>query len=250
MTEVRLLVTRFAPHAQRLTDLLNEQGIFAIAQPLLAVQKTAEFDNAGEVFAKHYDYIIAVSPNAVDYTDQALRGLKWPQTNYLAVGKGTQSKLKTVTAQDVVIPEKCFDSEGLLDLPALADLPGKQILILRGVGGRELLCGTLTERGAIVDYYQPYQRVAINLSGDYLIKKWQRKEINGAIISSIELLERLITVVPVAAQGWLKSITIYAPSLRITERAKFLGWSDVKMFPGMSDQQIVDYFKEQLKIKR
>ncbi|HEY5715135.1 MAG TPA: uroporphyrinogen-III synthase [Psychromonas sp.] len=243
MTEARLLVTRFAPHAQRLTDLLNEQGIFAVAQPLLAVQKTGEFNNASRVFAKHYDYIIAVSPNAVDYTDQALAGMNWPQTNYLAVGKGTQAKLIRATAQNVDIPEKCFDSEGLLDLPALSDLQGKHILILRGVGGRELLCDTLTKRRAVVDYYQPYQRVAIDLSDSDFIREWQRKEINGAIISSIELLERLIAVVPVTAHAWLKSLTVYAPSQRITEQAKRWGWSDVKILPGMSDEQIVDYFK-------
>ena len=244
MVEARLLVTRFAPHAQRLTDLLNKQGIFAIAQPLLAVQKTDEFDNPRKLLANFYDYIIAVSPNAVDYTDQALAGINWPQTNYLAVGKGTQTKLKIATAQNVVVPERCFDSEGLLDLPALSDLQGKHILILRGVGGRELLCDTLTKRGAVVDYYQPYQRVAIELSGPDLIREWQRKDINGAIISSIELLERLIAVVPVTAQTWLKSITVYAPSLRITEQAKHWGWSDVKILPGMSDEQIIDYFKD------
>ena len=249
MTEIRLLVTRFAPHAQRLTNLLNAQGIVAVAQPLLAVKKTAEFDNAIQVFAKHYDYIIAVSPNAVDYTDQALLGRHWPQTSYLAVGQGTQKKLKTVTAQDALIPEKCFDSEGLLALPTLTNLQGKNILILRGVGGRELLCDTLTKRRAKVDYYQPYQRVAIDLRGADLIEKWQQKGINSAIISSIELLERFITVVPVAAHGWLKSLTIYAPSQRITEQATSWGWSDVKILPGMSDQQIVDYFKDQLKIK-
>lgn len=243
MKEVRLLVTRFAPHAQRLTDLLNAQGTVAFAQPLLALQKTTEFNNVSKVLAKNYDYIIAVSPNAVDYTDQALAGINWPQTGYLAVGKGTQAKLKRATAQNVDIPEKCFDSEGLLDLPLLSALQGKQILILRGVGGRELLCDTLTQRGAIVDYYQPYQRVAIALCGKSLIKEWQQQNINGAIISSIELLERLMAVVPLAAQKWLKSLTIYAPSERILDQAKRWGWSNTKVLPGMSDQQVIDYFK-------
>jgi len=243
MKEVRLLVTRFAPHAQRLTDLLNAQGTIAFAQPLLALQKTTEFSHVGKILEKNYDCIIAVSPNAVDYTDQALAGLDWPQAEYLAVGKATQAKLKTASAQNVVVPEQCFDSEGLLDLPLLSDLPGKQILILRGVGGRELLCDTLTQRGAIVDYYQPYQRVAIVLCGEVLIKEWQQQNINGAIISSIELLERLMSVVPPAAQEWLKSLTIYAPSERITAQAKRWGWSNTKVLPGMSDQQVIDYFK-------
>jgi uroporphyrinogen-III synthase len=243
MKKERLLVTRFAPHAQRLADLLNAQGIVAFAQPLLAVQKTVEFNNVSKVLGKHYDYIIAVSPNAVDYTDNALAHIDWPQAEYLAVGKGTQAKLKIATGQNVLVPEKCFDSEGLLDLPTLSDLQGKQILIVRGQGGRELLCDTLTKRGAIVDYYQPYQRVAITLCGETLIKEWQQQNINGAIISSIELLERLLTIVPVAGQEWLKSLTIYAPSERITDQAKRWGWSETKVLPGMSDQQVLDYFK-------
>ena len=243
MKEVRLLVTRFAPHAQRLTDLLNAQGIVAFAQPLLALQKTTEFNHVSKVLAKHYDCIIAVSPNAVDYTDRALAGLNWPQTEYLAVGLATQAKLKTATAQHVVVPERCFDSEGLLDLSLLSDLQGKQILILRGLGGRELLCDTLTQRGAIVDYYQPYQRVAIVLCGKALTKEWQQQNINGAIISSIELLERLKDVVPSAAQEWLRTLTIYAPSERILDQAKRWGWSNTEVLPGMSDQQVVDYFK-------
>ncbi|MFT7423096.1 MAG: uroporphyrinogen-III synthase [Psychromonas sp.] len=243
MKELRLLVTRFAPHAQRLANLLNAQGTVAFAQPLLTLQKTAEFNRVSKVLEKNYDYIIAVSPNAVDYTDQALAGINWPQTEYLAVGKATQAKLKIATTQNVVVPEKCFDSEGLLDLPLLVNLQGKQILILRGLGGRELLCDTLTQRGAIVDYYQPYQRVTILLCGETLIKEWQQQNINGAIISSIELLERLMDVVPLAAHEWLRTLTIYAPSERILDQAKRWGWSNTKVLPGMSDQQIIDYFK-------
>ncbi|ABM05324.1 uroporphyrinogen-III synthase [Psychromonas ingrahamii 37] len=243
MKEARLLVTRFAPHAQRLVNLLNAQGTVAFAQPLLALQKTTEFNHASKVLAKNYDYIIAVSPNAVDYTQKALAGINWPQTEYLAVGLATQAKLKAATTQNVVVPEKCFDSEGLLDLPLLLNLQGKHILILRGVGGRELLCDTLRQRGAIVDYYQPYQRVAIVLCGKALIKEWQQQNINGAIISSIELLERLMSVVPLAAHEWLKELTIYAPSERILDQAKRWGWSNTKVLPGMSDQQVIDYFK-------
>ena len=38
MAKPRLLVTRFAPHAQQVANLLNEQGIFCHAQPLLEVK--------------------------------------------------------------------------------------------------------------------------------------------------------------------------------------------------------------------
>ena len=38
MAKPRLLITRFAPHAQRLADLLNEQGIYSLAHPLLEIK--------------------------------------------------------------------------------------------------------------------------------------------------------------------------------------------------------------------
>lgn len=243
MAKPRLLITRFAPDAQRLANLLNAQGIFSLAQPLLCVQKTAEFANAHCVLAKGYDYIIAVSRNAVDYTHQALAGQIWPDTSYLAVGKGTQALLQGASGHTVQIPNGAFDSEGLLDLPCLNHISGKKILILRGEGGRELLAQTLAERGAVVAYYQPYQRVALNLNGPLLVNKWQQLEINGAIISSVELLERLIELVPKENRNWLEKLTIYVPGRRIASRASTLGWRKVKVLSGMQDKQIADYFK-------
>ena len=126
MNKPRLLVTRFAPHGQRLTALLKKHGVAAFAQPLLQVQQTTEFANADRVFTKKYDRIIAVSHNAVDYTDKALANTDWPKCQYFAVGKGTQTKLKNATGQEVIIPEKFFTSEGLLALPQLADLNNKK----------------------------------------------------------------------------------------------------------------------------
>lgn len=243
MAKPRLLVTRFAPHALRLANLLNAQGIFAVAQPLLDVQKTAEFADPSPVFTKTYDYIIAVSRNAVDYTNQALAENSWPRSCYLAVGKGTQAELCRATGQTVFVPERQFDSEGLLALPCLAQIQNKRILILRGLGGRELLANSLTARAATVDYYQPYQRTAINLNGLLMVEKWQLQNINGIIISSVELLKRLLEVVPQGELNWLKTTTIYAPSQRITEQASLAGWSNVQVLPSMLDKQIVDYFK-------
>ena len=243
MVKPRLLVTRFAPHALRLANQLNSQGIFALAQPLLEVQNSAEFTNVHLLFTKTYDYIIAVSCNAVDYTALALAGNRWPATRYLAVGKATQAKLQSVTGQQVIVPDAQFSSEGLLALPCLAQLQGKRVLILRGVGGRELLADRLTARGAAVDYYQPYQRVALNLCGPLLVEQWQQQNINGAIISSIELLERLLDIVPESALSWLKTLTIYAPSKRIAGHARLSGWANAEVLPGMRDQQIVAYFK-------
>lgn len=243
MDKPRLLVTRFAPDAQRLANALNSNGIFAIPQSLLAIEKSAEFNNVSFLFTNSYDYIIAISSNAVNYTHQALLGSKWPTSHYVAVGKTTQAVLSKVTGQIVTAPETLFTSEGVLELPCMKEVVGKRIVILRGVGGRELLAQKLTARGAMVEYYQPYQRVALKLNGKLLVQEWQQQGVNGVIISSGELLQRLLALVPENNIDWLKTLTIYVPSMRLAEQAHFYGWNHVQVFPGVQDNQILNYFK-------
>ena len=239
MAKARLLITRFAPHAQRLADLLNERGIFCLAQPLLEVKA---IDDCCKPFIKHYDFIIAISCNAVEHTHRILDGDEWPKSHYLAVGNTTKLLLEEKINHSVSAPFETFNSEGLLALPALQQLNNCSVLILRGVGGREYLKEQLLERGASVDYYESYQRVAINCSRSAMLHKWQQQNINSAIISSIELLQQLIKVVPSENESWLKSLTLYAASERILQYAQELGFQKTALLPSIADQEIIDYF--------
>lgn len=244
MNPPRLLITRFAPHAERLSKrLTNELGVFSIAQPLLKVVQTDEFDCANAVLHKDYDHIIAVSSHAVEYTDQALLG-NWPKAQYFAVGKATKCSLEGCVNERVSSPKNAFNSEGILALAAFKNVSKQNVLILRGKGGREFLADTLKSRGATVTYFQPYQRVAVTFDNLHLIKNCQQKKINGAIITSIELLNQLIHITPTEDLNWLKSITIYSASDRISNQANLLGWDDAVTLPGISDQEIIRYFNE------
>jgi len=239
MAKPRLLITRFAPHAQRLADLLNEQGIYSLAQPLLETQAS---DDGVNPFKRHYDFIIAISANAVAYTHRVIATENWPISHYLAVGQTTASLLKANTKQPVEIPIREFNSEGLLALDALQTLIGCSVLILRGVGGREFLKEQLIKRGAQVDYYEPYQRVAIKLPISMSVHKWQQQAINGVIISSIELLEQLMAITEAKHQGWLKSLTLFVVSERILKYAQHLGFNKITLLPSSTNQNIIDYF--------
>lgn len=241
MVKPRLLVTRFAPHAQQVADQLNEQGIFAIAQPLLEIEPV---EHAIPPFDKPYDIVIAVSCNAVDFSNKQYKKM-WPNARYFAVGKATQSRLATIVDQSVCVPDADFSSEGLLALPMLQQLTNKKILILRGVGGREFLRETLLSRGASVDYYESYQRVAIKLSRAMTVQKWQQEVINGAIISSIELLEQLIKITIDEDIHWLHSLRVFAPSDRILKHAISLGFQKTALLPGMSNQELINYFTDE-----
>ena len=239
MAKPRLLITRFAPHAQRLASVLNEQGIYSLAQPLLEIKSV---DNCINPFIKHYDFIIAISCNAVEYTNKIVADAEWPNSHYLAVGHATQTLLEKRVNSTVSVPITTFNSEGLLSLPVLKRLEHCSVLILRGIGGREHLKEQLIERGAHVDYCESYQRVAIKLPRSVMLHKWQQQNINGVIISSVELLEQLINVVPSENKSWLKSLTLFAASERILQYAQILGFHKTALLPSIANQEIIDYF--------
>ena len=238
----RLLITRFSPHAEFLAEELNDVGFFSIAQPLLTVTAIEDTITLNNFKSGLYDVVIAVSGNAVKYSQQQM-GDCWPTTRYIAVGDSTQKLLSEATQQIVLYPKTRFDSEGLLDLDVLQSVKDKRILILRGEGGRDLIEDTLIERGAKVEFFQTYKRIKLDLDGQQLVDNWQQASINGAIISSIEILNQLFVLVPNKYFGWLSSLTIYAPSQRINDHAISLGLKHVKLLPSLRTDHIIKFFK-------
>ena len=240
--EPRLLVTRFAPHAERLANSLNDSGCFSIAQPLLTVTELDDPKTLDTFLSGYYDYVIAVSGNAVRYAQQQIN-IDWPKACYLAVGQSTQNILNEVTVQDVLCPLTRFDSEGLLDLDELKSIKNKRVLILRGEGGRDLLETTLIERGAKVDFFQTYKRIKIDLNGHELVNNWQQASINGAIISSVEILNQLFMLVPKEYTSWIGELIFYVPSERVAKQAALLGAQHIVLLPSLHTDQIVEFFK-------
>jgi len=237
----RLLITRFAPHAQELVDALAEVGCFSIAQPLLTVVGLNDPKTLDTFLSEHYDAVIAVSGNAVKYAEYNILDA-WPKAQYFAVGESTRDKLALACQQQVTCPLFRFDSEGLLALDALQNVDGKRILILRGKGGRNLLENTLVERGAEVDFFQTYKRVKLDLDGTDLVNFWQQASINGAIISSVEILNQLFVLVPKEYTSWLCMLTFYVPSQRVANQARLLGVENIILLPSLHTNQIVDFF--------
>lgn len=238
----RLLITRFEPYGRELVEHLNTIGCFAIAQPLLTVTALYDETMRDSFLSGHYDLIIAVSGNAIQYAQQQINAC-WPDAIYLAVGKSTQKQLIAASGQPVFCPNSRFDSEGLLALEQLQSVQSKRILILRGEGGRDLLESILTERGAKVDYFQTYKRIKIDLNGHELVKNWQQALINGVIISSAEILNQLFALVPNKDTSWLSKLIFYVPSQRVAEQASLLGAKHVVLLPSLHTQQIVEFFK-------
>ncbi|ELR63224.1 Uroporphyrinogen-III synthase [Photobacterium marinum] len=227
-----ILITRPAPECHQLTQQLHAAGISAIAQPLLEIQPGQQLPSLIPQLnsLQPDDFLIAVSVHAVNLAHNYLMShdASWPKNvHYMAVGHKTAAALEKCTGCDVLSPVSRCDSEGLLALPALAQLQGRRIVILRGNGGRELIYQTLQQRGADVSYCETYQRSWIALDGKQLSQVWQARHVSSLVVTSGEQLAYLSSLVPESDKAWFLQCHLFVPSQRIADQALQLGFRTI-----------------------
>lgn len=192
---VGVLVTRPAEQAERLVALIDAAGGHAIRFPTVAIAPPADPQALAAVLDRlaEFDLAIFISPTAVEqaFKQLAQRGRLLPATLTVAgVGAGTAAAL-TAHGIDAVTPPERFDSEGLLALPALADVAGRHVVIFRGDGGRALLGDTLRARGATVAYAECYRRVRPTADVTALSARWARGDVDVVSVTSVTALANL-----------------------------------------------------------
>lgn len=157
----RVLNTRPAHQAAGLSAALAAAGAEVAELPLITITRLplAPEDERLLLDLDRYDGVFFVSANAarlgLDAVANAWAQWPWRLPAY-AVGASTAAVLADA-GLEAVLPARA-DSEGLLALPALQAVAGQRFLLLRGEEGRELLPGTLRERGARVDVIALYRR--------------------------------------------------------------------------------------------
>jgi uroporphyrinogen-III synthase len=158
-----VMVTRPEEQAHGLIDAIKARGGRVVFAPMIAIEPVESGDVRQRLSAlDDYDALIFISRNAADIglRQIAAEGSRITRQHVFAVGVGTASRLHELGVADVHAPRSQFSSEGLLKLPGLSahEINGKRVLIIRGVGGRELLAHALQQRGAQVDYCEVYER--------------------------------------------------------------------------------------------
>lgn len=209
-----VLVTRPRAQAAELIAAIEHQGGTAIAFPVIEIVPRVASDIAADVATlPRPDIALFVSRNAVchglAYANGALKG---------AIGSTTAAVIEAAGARVEIVPENGYDSESLLAEPALKDVAGKQIRIIRGDGGRELLASTLSERGAEVHYLSVYERRLPESSRRSLATieaTWREGRINVITVMSVETLNNLIDLLPDWCVQHLDEVPLVTPSARV-----------------------------------
>lgn len=221
---LKILVTRSRDQAWVLAQGIEQAGGSPLLFPLLdiAPRQDQQALIAQVAHLADADLAIFISPNAVQYGMAAIRaaGCSLPASLAIAtVGQGSAKALFEQGVRDVLVPEHRYDSEGLLALPQLQQIAGKQVMIFRGEDGRALLGDTLKLRGAQVEYVACYSRSKpVNDVGVLT------NELPDAItVTSSEALGHLWQMLPVRLRG----TPIFATHPRIADLAREQGWQHV-----------------------
>ncbi len=223
---LRVLVTRPPHQAGHLCDLIAASGGHPVRFPLLAIRDLSANPAVQARLSRLAEYHLAIfiSPNAVRFGLAAInRHLGLPSTIKLAtVGRGSALALEQALgrAPDIV-PTEHYDSEGLLALPALQQVSGQRVLVIRGEGGRELLTDTLRQRGATVDHLEVYRRKCP--VPDVSVTEWLDKT-DIITITSSEALQNLMALTPAAQRTQLLTKPLVVVSERTAALAQALGF--------------------------
>jgi len=224
-----ILVTRPAGQARHLASLIEAAGGRPILFPGIEIE---EFPERPLPPLEDFDLAIFVSPTAVQCCLKKLA--TWPrEIPVAAIGKGTRRVLERHGVSDVLVPEAAADSEALLAAPAMQEVAGKKILIIRGEGGRELLGDKLTERGAQVEYAECYRRVPPRADPTPLLSAWD--QVHAVTVSSAEALDNLLRLFGSKLSG----TPLFVAHARIAEHARRAGVSEV-IVAGPGDEEMLE----------
>jgi uroporphyrinogen-III synthase len=225
-----ILVTRPEGTAAPLCELIRDAGGDAVRFPAIDILPPANPDVVRSLLSSAnlalQSVVIFVSPTAVSMAFEIMQGT-WPEgVAVAAVGKGTARALRARGVQRVLVPADGADSEALAALPALQELAGRAVLIVRGAGGREWLGETLRARGAVVAYAECYRRAMPTADAAPIVARWQAGELAAMAVTSRDALDNLLRLFATIADIVLAT-PVFASHPRIAEHARLRGFRTV-----------------------
>lgn len=238
-----VVLTRPAHAAAESTAALARAGAGVVSLPLLEIVPVPAALDPSSVSAA--TGAVFVSANAVDCGLPQLRaGGFGDGTACFAVGEATARALRAAGQTQVFAPAEGFDSEHLLALPALQDVQGRTLLLVKGRGtteGRALIAETLAARGATVVAVPCYERRRAPIPAADRARILQCLHAARPVIivaASTESLEALEDAFSDAASV-LRRAVLAVPHARVAAAARDCGFSRVWIV-ALSAQNLVE----------
>ncbi|CAJ0879381.1 hypothetical protein R20233_02504 [Ralstonia sp. LMG 32965] len=251
-----VVVTRPRAQAPMLVAALERHGLRTHQFPLLDIAPTPNLDDLRAALSdpSRYALVVFVSPNAVQQAFAAMpEGFRWPQEVPVAVvGPASAQALAThgvappahrVIKPDTHADDARQDSEALYERLDVPSLGGREVLIVRGNGGREWLADQLREAGASVRTVEAYRRsVPVPDAAAWLALRAVLSARHAWTLTSSEAVRNLDELARAnlspADLDTLHGAPCFASHARIVEQAKSLGFRDVTL-TGAGDDRLL-----------
>jgi uroporphyrinogen-III synthase len=182
--------------------------------------------------------VVFTSPAAVRAAPRLAALRRRRAQAWCAVGAGTAAALRRAGLEPVAVPER-MDSEGLLALPELRDVRGIAVGLVTAPGGRDAIAPALRARGAQVRRADVYRRLPLPPSPRTLARLRALDAPAVLVASSGEALERTMQALPADLAARLRAGPLVVASARLAERARALGFADIRLARGPRPADLV-----------
>ncbi|MCY4421332.1 MAG: uroporphyrinogen-III synthase [Gammaproteobacteria bacterium] len=224
LADKTVVVTRPVAQAQNLLSSLGQYPVKIIQFPTIEIRAVENAEPATDLFRSlaEYDTVIFNSVNAVHHAMRLIQSLSttFGKQRIAALGPATRAALEQYGLLTDVVPKTGFRSEDLLDHEGLQ---GQNILIVRGVGGREYLVQRLRERGARVDIAEVYLRLSPATRPTVDLCTYSVKN-SVVLIHSADSAHNLWALCTRDEQRWIATVALIAGSQRIADTATAIGF--------------------------
>ena len=252
LKQKKILVTRPPEQAEKLCALIEAQGGQVIKLPVIEIRPAQKNETLKKLLTGlgKYQIGIFISRNAVKHTltllNHDINALKY--LKILATGSATAAILHKSGIANIVHAGAYAESEVLLELPELqsSEITGRNIIIFRGIGGRELLAETLRTRGAVVDYAEVYERIPVQYTKPELDAVWFNQTPDYIVVTSSESLQNLFDMLSSEQRNIMLNTKIVVFGKRMSELAVKLGFRSQPIITGeMSDNGLLQAIMRQ-----
>ncbi len=221
----RILLTRPEGQVESLAARLRAQGTEISHFPALRITLSPP-DSTAQALVEQAAFIIFVSANAVRGLmagPDPLVHVVRRASGIAAIGPATTKALLEIGLEPDVVAPPPYNSEALLSAPVLQDLKRRQVVIVRGQSGREMLADELGRRGAEVQYLEVYRR---DPPTDMLsLGEMPGGPPEAICITSAEIAENLLQCVAPEEETVLRGSALIAGNTRIAEACRKLGYT-------------------------
>ena len=199
LADLRVLVTRPADQASRLSLALAEEGASVIELPSVQIDPPLDWAAVDAAILRGaYDWVVFASVNGVRFFAERLRsagqGAAWFRgTRVAAIGPETARALRALGVSPSLVPDEYVAEALVASMADSAPLAGRHVLLPQADIGRDTLASGLEAKGAIVDRVVAYRSVLPTPSRS-VVEKLRRGEIDVVTFTSASTVKNLVAM--------------------------------------------------------